>query len=62
MANQDEKIVTILIGGYPRYCEESKVPQVLESIEKLKEYYREKNAPMEMVEKVYKVEILTDGN
>ena len=47
-----EKLVTIYIDGYPRRCEESKVPQVLENIEKLKQEYLSKGVPQEILDKM----------
>ena len=46
----EDKMVTIYIGGYPRRCPESRVPLILENIEKIKQYYAEKGAPKDMVE------------
>lgn len=49
----EDKMVTIYIGGYPRRCPESRVPLILENIEKIKQYYAEKGAPKDMVEAAY---------
>lgn len=57
---EKEKVVKILIDGYPRYCKESKVPKVLQNIEDLKEYYRKKGVPEEKLTKMYTVEIVRD--
>ena len=58
----DEKMVTIYVGGYPRRCLESKVEEELASIERVKQYYREKGIPQEMIEKGYSVRIVRDEN
>ena len=55
-----EKMVTIYIDEYPRRCEESKVPKVLEDIEKLKQEYLKKGVPQETLDKMYSVRIVKD--
>jgi len=55
-----EKMVTVYIDEYPRRCEESKVPQVLENIEKLKHEYLSKGVPQETLDKMYTVRIVKD--
>lgn len=63
-----EKTVKVLIDGYPRYCAESKLDQVLDQIEKIKREYLEMEPPKgmtkedfaKMVEKLYTVEIVRD--
>ena len=56
----EDKMVTIYIGGDPRRCPESRVPLILENIEKIKQYYAEKGAPKDMVEAAYTIEIVKD--
>ena len=53
-------MVTIYIDEYPRRCEESKVPKVLEDIEKLKQEYLQKGVPQETLDKMYSVRIVKD--
>ncbi len=55
-----EKMVTIYIDEYPRRCEESKIPLVLENIERLKQEYLKKGIPKEMLDKMYTVRIVKD--
>ena len=55
-----EKLVTIFVDEYPRRCLESKVPQVLENIEKLKQHYLQKGVPQETLDKMYTVRIVKD--
>jgi len=55
-----EKWVTIYIDNYPRSCPESKVPQVLENIERLKERYLQKGVSQELLNKMYTVRIVKD--
>ena len=55
-----EKMVTIYINEYPRRCEESKVPQVLENIERLKQEYLKKGIPKDLVDELHAVRIVKD--
>ncbi len=52
-----EKSVIIYIDDYPRVCKESKLPEVLENIEKLKQHYLEKGVSKELLDKMYTVRI-----
>ena len=56
----DEKWVKIFIDEYPRRCPESKVPQVLQNIEDLKQYYLKKGISQEILDKLYTVRIEKD--
>lgn len=55
-----EKWVTILVDGYPRRCPETKVQQVLDNIEQLKQMYLKKGVPQETLDKMYSVQIAKD--
>lgn len=57
-----EKYVTMYIDDYPRRCSESKVDEVLEHIEKLKQQYLSKGVPQEILDKMYTVRIMKDEN
>lgn len=57
---EEEKWVEIRIDGYPRYCEESRIPEVLANIEALKKMYLEKGVSKELLDKMYTVEIVKD--
>ena len=49
---EEEKWVEIRIDGYPRYCEESRIPEVLANIEALKKMYLEKGVSKELLDKM----------
>ena len=55
-----EKMVTIYIGDAMQRYPESEVQLVLANIEKVRQYYREKGIPQEMVDKAYNVRIVQD--
>lgn len=54
------KIVTVYIDGYPRYCKEERLEEVLKSLEELKDYYVSKGIPREKVERMHTVIIVRD--
>ena len=56
----DEKMVTIHIGDAVQRYPESEVKLVLANIEKVRQYYREKGVPQEMVDKAYNVRIVKE--
>lgn len=55
-----EKMVTIYIGDDMKRYPESEVQLVLANIEKVRQHYREKGVPQEMVDKAYNVRIVKD--
>ena len=55
-----EKLVTVFVDGYPRRCEESKVPKIMENIERLKKHYLQKGVPQETLDKMYSMRIVKD--
>ena len=55
-----EKWVTIFVDEYPRRCPESKVQQVLENIEQLKQMYLKKGVPQKTLNEMYSVRIVKD--
>ncbi len=62
MSEKNERIVKVLIGGQPQQYRESEIPKLLENIERIKKHYQEKKMPIELVEKLYKTEILWGEN
>ena len=53
-----EKWVTIFVDEYPLRCPESKVQQVLENIEQLKQMYLKKGVPQKTLNEMYSVRIV----
>ena len=60
MDEKNEKWVRVIIDGYPRSCPESRLEQVLQNIENLKQYYLQKGVEKELIDKMYAVQIVRD--